>query len=352
MSDSSEPTRKRPSISIVIPVRNGGDDLGECLRAVHRLHPRPAGVIVVDDHSTDGSGELARRLGATVLQLGGRGGPSAARNAGARQTGCEIIFFVDADVAVRPEVVGLVQDEFERDRSLAAIIGSYDDAPAKPNFLSQYKNLLHHYTHQRASEEAFTFWGACGAIRRDVFERVGGFDESWTSIEDIELGYRLRAAGHRIKLVKTLQVKHLKHWTPSSLLRTDIFVRALPWSRLIVANKRMANDLNIDVASRLSVACAYGLIGSVIFAVLWPPLIAVAVAFAVGLVILNAHVYAFLGRKRGPWFVLRAIPWHWLYYLYSGAAFAVATLEHPFSRSRADAASMTTDAGLSSVEAR
>ena len=114
----------------------------------------------------------------------------------------------------------------------------------------------------------------------------------------------------------------------------------------------MANDLNIDVASRLSVACAYGLLGSAIFAVLWLPLIAVAAAFAVGFVILNAHVYAFLGRKRGPWFMLRAIPWHWLYYLYSGAAFAVATLEYPFSRPRAGAASMTTDAGLSSVEAR
>ena len=350
MSDLSEPTRVRPSVSIVIPVRNGGDDLGECLRAVHRLHPRPAGVIVVDDHSTDGSGEVARRLGATVLQLDGCGGPSAARNAGARQTGCEIIFFVDADVAVRPEVVGLLQDEFERDPSLAAIIGSYDDAPGKPNFLSQYKNLLHHYTHQRASEEAFTFWGACGAIRREVFEQVGGFDESWTCIEDIELGYRLRAAGHRIKLVKTLQVKHLKWWTPSSLLRTDIFVRALPWSRLIVANKRMANDLNIDVASRLSVACAYGLVGSLALAVLWRPLIAVAAAFVLGLIVLNAHVYAFFRRKRGAWFALRAIPWHWLYYLYSGAAFVVATLEHVFSR-RASSA-LTPDAGLPRMEAR
>jgi GT2 family glycosyltransferase len=350
MNDSSEPTRKRPSVSIVIPVRNGGDDLGECLRAVHRLHPRPVGVIVVDDHSTDGSAEVARQLGATVLKLDGRG-PSAARNAGARETGCEILFFVDADVAVRPEVVGLVQEEFERDPGLAAVIGSYDDAPGKPNFLSQYKNLLHHYTHQRASEEAFTFWGACGAIRREVFERIGGFDESWTSIEDIELGYRLRAAGHRIKLVKTLQVKHLKRWTPSSLLRTEIFVRALPWSRLIVANKRMANDLNIDVASRLSVACALGLVGSSVFASLWPPMVFAAALFMVGLIALNGHVYAFLSRKRGVWFAVRAIPWHWLYYLYSGAAFAMATLEHVLCRPRSSA-TVTPDTGLSSMEAR
>jgi GT2 family glycosyltransferase len=332
-------------------VRNGGDDLRDCLRAVHRLDPRPAGVVVVDDHSTDGSGDVARGFGATVLPLDGPGGPSAARNAGVRQTRCEIVLFIDADVAARSDVVGRVQDAFERDPSLAAIIGSYDDAPAKPNFLSQYKNLLHHYTHQRGGEEAFTFWGACGAIRREVFERIGGFDESWTCIEDIELGYRLRAAGHRIKLVKALQVKHLKSWTPSSLLRTDIFVRAIPWSRLIVANKRMANDLNIDVASRLSVACAFGLIGSSMFAVLWTPMLALAALCALGLVVLNAHVYGFLARKRGLWFALRAVPWHWLYYLYSGAAFIVATLEHIFSGPRASNTATMHD-GLSRMEAR
>ncbi|MGB7159509.1 MAG: glycosyltransferase [Tepidisphaeraceae bacterium] len=317
---------------IVIPVRNGGDDLRECLRAVRRLDPRPAGVTVVNDNSTDGSGDVARGAGATVFRVDGPGGPSVARNVGARSTFCEVVLFVDADVAVHPDVVGRVQDEFARDPSLAALIGSYDDAPPKPNFLSQYRNLLHHYVHQRGGEEAFTFWGACGAIRRDVFEQLGGFDETWTCIEDIELGYRLRAAGHRIKLVKALQVKHLKRWTLTSLLRTDIFVRALPWSRLIIAHKHMANDLNIDVASRLSVMCVFGLIGSLFFAILWPPVLVVAGLCLVGLLVLNAHLYVFLARKRGLFFALRAMPWHWLYYLYSGAAFGVATIEHLFRR--------------------
>jgi GT2 family glycosyltransferase len=144
---------------------------------------------------------------------------------------------------------------------LTALFGSYDDAPAATNFLSQYKNLFHHYVHQIANEEASTFWGACGAIRREVFLKLGGFDESYHQpcIEDIELGYRLKRAGYRIRLLKTLQVKHLKHWGVKSLLKTDFFQRALPWTELILRDRRLVNDLNLKTSSRVSVASIYGL---------------------------------------------------------------------------------------------
>jgi hypothetical protein len=61
-------------------------------------------------------------------------------------------------------------EAFQNDHDLAAVIGSYDDEPFEPNFLSQYKNLLHHYVHQTANRDASTFWGACGAIRRESFD--------------------------------------------------------------------------------------------------------------------------------------------------------------------------------------
>ena len=76
---------------------------------------------------------------------------------------------------------------------------------------------------------------------------LGGFDEGYRqpSIEDIELGYRLKQAGHRIRLCKALQVKHLKRWSVVSLLKSDFFDRALPWTELILRDRRVINDLNL-----------------------------------------------------------------------------------------------------------
>ena len=52
-------------------------------------------------------------------------------------------------------------------------------------------------------------------------------------MEDIEIGIRMVQKGHKIILDKDIQVKHLKHWSLYSLIKTDIFQRAVPWSQLI-----------------------------------------------------------------------------------------------------------------------
>ena len=55
-------------------------------------------------------------------------------------------------------------------------ICSYDDRPAAQNFLSQYKNLVHHFYHHRGRTGSSYFWAGCGAIRRQAFLEMGGFD--------------------------------------------------------------------------------------------------------------------------------------------------------------------------------
>jgi hypothetical protein len=167
-------------------------------------------------------------------------------------------------------------------------------------------------------------------MRRDVFLTIGGFDETYIkpSIEDIELGYRLKRAGHTIRLCKSLQVKHWKRWTVVSMLRADFFQRALPWTQLIHRHRGFVNDLNIGVSGRTSVLLTGGLLGALLLS-LWQPLLLVGAAvMGLMLFILNVRLYRFFLEKRGLRFAAQVIPWHWLYFLYSGAAFAIGTVLH------------------------
>jgi glycosyltransferase involved in cell wall biosynthesis len=290
------------------------------------MHPAPEEIIIVADGEGDGSWRAAREVGLNVIRLEDSGGPAVARNAAARAAKGEILFFIDADCTAHANVVGKVKHAFAEDPELAALIGSYDDSPSEKDWLSQYRNLLHHYTHQVSSGEGFTFWGACGAIRRDVFQKVGGFSRHYAkpSIEDIEFGYRITAAGYRIRVVKDIFVKHLKYWSPWNVIRTDLMQRALPWSILILRDKRANNDLNLSTGNRISVAtmglaCLAVLLSPFKWKLLWiVPIAAIVIA------ICNWRQYLFFYRKRGLLFMLAMIPWNWLFYFYSGLGFGMA----------------------------
>jgi cellulose synthase/poly-beta-1,6-N-acetylglucosamine synthase-like glycosyltransferase len=255
----------------------------------------------------------------------------------------EILFFVDADVTILPGAIGQVKALFEYQTDLAAVFGSYDDEPAETNFLSRYKNLLHHYVHQISREEASTFWAGCGAIRHQIFMEFGGFDESYKKpcIEDIELGYRMKKAGCRILLFKSLQVKHLKRWGIISLIKSDFFDRALPWTELILRDRQFVNDLNLRFSSRLSVMLTYSLLLALIGGLWWPGLFAVAGGLILSLLILNAPVYRFFLQKQGLWFMIRTLPWHWFYYFYSGLAFVIGLSRSFLSRHRSQKSKMS-----------
>jgi GT2 family glycosyltransferase len=318
------------TISVIVPVHNGGDDFRRCVEGLKNLSPQPDQIIIVADGESDGAWRLAEGMGWRIVRCDVTGGPARARNRGAREATGDLLFFLDADVVPCSDAVAKVRETFEADLELAALIGSYDDEPACRRWLAQYKNLQHHYVHQTGGDEAFTFWAGCGAIRRGVFAEIGGFDAGYRepSIEDIELGYRLKSAGRRIRLRKDLQVKHLKRWTAGSLVKTDFFRRALPWSELILRQQHLTNDLNINTASRLSVVSVFVLLlaltaAPIYHSAMWP-----ACGAAGALVLLNHGFYRFLLRKRGPWFTLAVMPWHWFYYFYGGVAFAIAHFRH------------------------
>lgn len=312
------------NLSIIVPVHNGGPELGKCLQALFSSK-RPADeVIVVDDCSTDLSAEVARGWDAHELTLSeGPHGPAVARNRGASVARGDILVFIDADVMVHANTLSRIAVYLEEHPDLDALFGSYDDAPPERSLVTLYKNLQHHYVHQHSRKEASTFWAGCGAIRRKVFLEIGGFDESYTrpSIEDIELGVRLRRSGHRVWLCPDVQVAHLKRWTLKSLLRADILNRAVPWTELILSSAELPADLNLDVRSRASAFVAWAVLFSTAI-VWWLPWACITMGIGIGaLVLLNADLYRFFAQKGGLGFAVGAFGLHTLYFLYSSLVF-------------------------------
>jgi GT2 family glycosyltransferase len=319
-----------PVLTVVVPVYNGGPKMPRCLDALLASDFQDYEIVVVDDGSTDESASLALARGVSVLQSGTRAGPAAARNLGASRALGSILLFVDADVVVRRDTLTRLAAHF-RAQDVAAVFGSYDDAPEAVGFVSQYKNLQHHFVHQHSSAKAETFWAGCGAIRWEAFKAVGGFDERKyrrPSIEDIELGYRLRRKDFKIILDRELQVTHLKRWTLRSLLRTDIFNRALPWSSLILENEGMINDLNLRVRDRVCASLTGLAVASLLLSYLSRAFLPLMLAALAGVFLLNLSLFCFLKARRGGWFALRSFPLLALYYFYSGTIFALCYCAH------------------------
>ncbi len=110
---SQPPSRETPSqparallpseltLSVIIPVHNGGSNFRRCLSSLAEAMPPPDEIIVVADGDTDGSSHLAEAFASRVLIIPTPNGPARARNLGARSAQGDILFFVDADVRFR-----------------------------------------------------------------------------------------------------------------------------------------------------------------------------------------------------------------------------------------------------------
>jgi len=196
---------QNPYISVIIPAYNSIQFITKCLDALKQSTYKSYEVILVDDGSTDDTASVAEDMGCRVFTMESQSGPAVARNFGSKQAKGEILLFIDSDVFVKVDTLELVASTFSKSLEISALFGSYDDTPYEQDFLSQYRNLLHHYVHQNSNPDAATFWAGCGAVRKNIFLELNGYDYkrfAEPSIEDIELGYRMREKGYKIKLDK------------------------------------------------------------------------------------------------------------------------------------------------------
>ena len=314
-----------PYLSVVVPAYNCALQLDRALAAImaSELPRADWELIVADDGSKDATPEVAARCADRVVQVAdGPRGPGHARNLGASVARGELLVFVDADVCVSPTAIAQFAALFLADPTLGAAFGAYDTAPEAPGLVSQYRNLLHHYIHSANAGPAVTFWAGCGAVRRTAFDAVGGFDVKRyvrPQIEDIELGYRLAAAGYPILLRPEIQGTHLKRWTLRGGFVTDVRDRGIPWMRLLLERREIAaaGSLNLrrrEKAFTLLVPLTSALLLAAV--VQQSMMLLLAAAFAILVVIAgNWALLAWFARMRGLWFALGIIPLRLAYYL-------------------------------------
>jgi glycosyltransferase involved in cell wall biosynthesis len=337
-----------PFMSVIVPIYQGARVLPRCLAAL-RASEMPEGsweLIVVDDASTDATALVAAEFADAVVRLPDRPrGPAYARNRGVELARGEIVVFIDADVCVHSDTLRRFTAVFAHEPEVSAVFGAYDTEPEAPQLVSQYRNLLHHFVHWQSAGEAETFWGGCGAIRRQVFLEAGRYDE-WSyprpQIEDVELGHRVRALGHRVVLRPEIQCTHLKRWTLRGVITGDFRDRGVPWTRMLIQQglATKSRTLNLRTVEKLNtiliwvsvlLIVAAGVLRSTRFA------LGAAVTFALVLLLNNA-LYRFFIRTRGILFALAVVPLHTIYYITNGFAVLYGwTLHHLFGEPMPDA---------------
>jgi glycosyltransferase involved in cell wall biosynthesis len=285
-------------LAAIVPATDAPLTLERCLAAILDADEAPDELVVVD------AADLP--------------GPAAARNEGARRSRADVLVFVDADVEPHADAFARIRRAFEADPALDAIFGSYDDDPADPGLVSRFRNLLHHHVHHESPGPATTFWAGLGAVRREAFFAVGGFDAERypaASIEDVELGLRLT----RIELDPRIQGTHLKAWTLPEMVWADFARRGVPWAELLLERGQGSTALNLGPRHRASALAALGVAGGL-------PARGrrLAGVSLVALLALNARFYALLLRREGPVRAAAGVGLHMVHHLTGVAAAATA----------------------------
>lgn len=309
-------------VSVIIPNYNYEKTLGACLRAAFaQTHP-PFEVIVVDDGSTDRSVEIARGFPCRLIESPVNGGASAARNLGAAASRGDILFFLDSDVALAPDALANTVEIFAADPSCGCVHGIYDTTPLYDDGPVEVYRILHnHYWRKRSLGRVPVAVFALGALRREVFERVGDFEVKVRGMEDVEYSSRL-AAQAGIVLTDRVVGYHDDEDRLPRLLR-----KQFRYSQMLVplaAAEPRGGGLR---SSRLTdVVAATLTVATIPLGLLSPWLLAVPALFFLLFAVADPGLSRFVLRERGPRFLFFFTAVHFLVRLALAVGAAVGAL--------------------------
>ncbi|MEI8175711.1 MAG: glycosyltransferase, partial [Candidatus Omnitrophota bacterium] len=214
----------QPSISIIIPAYNADRTIAQTLEAcLAQDYPKDAlEIIVVDDGSTDDTKDIVARYPVRYIAQK-NAGPAAARNRGWRAAKGELICFTDADCIPEKAWATKIARGYESD-NVGAVGGSYDIANPRSLLASCiHQEILARHESMPRSVRALGSYNL--SVRRELLERVGGFDEMYrtSSGEDNDLSYRLLREGKQLMFDRSIVVAHHHPENLGRYLRTQFW---------------------------------------------------------------------------------------------------------------------------------
>ena len=193
-------------VSVVIPAYNASKTIDDCLTSILKQDFSDYEVVVVDDGSTDDTSEKVKRYPVKLIKNPSQGLP-AARNAGFEASKGNILVFLDSDCVVGRDLVAKLIGPLQNPE--VGVTQPWWDNINKDRLVPSLIFKIYEYLVPDTKYPDY-FWGYCFAIRRELLERVGGFDpRTGIGAEDVELAHRIIKGGYKISLMKELRVRHL-----------------------------------------------------------------------------------------------------------------------------------------------
>lgn len=323
-------------ISIVIPTYNAERFMPDLLGSIFRNKVDDMEVIIVDDCSKDDTVKIAKNYPVRVIELAKNGGPAEARNIGVEAAKGDIIFFLDADVIVMDGTIQEVKDYFDRNPSANCVIGVCDTEPLNKGFVPTYMAMFE-YIHLIGTPEnkVSVFAPRCGAIKKDFFQKIGAYNESYkgADVEDFELARRINKIDCII-LNQRIMVKH--QFANFKQAVRNYFKRAVMWVHLFFKEKKLDNAGPTAPSNGIAAICAFLSFMSIFF---MPFIDIVKYAFSVLLIIFlfaNMKWWNFMRREAGLLFSIKALFLNYILGIDIMIAAIYGVISYPFRKESRD----------------
>jgi len=196
-----------PQISVIVPAKNEAKLLPKCLASLTQQHTKVSyEIILVDTNSEDGTPEIARSFGARIINEPRQGKVYAFRS-GAEAARGNILCFAEADCILPKNWIETISSYLDRHPEVVAVSGTYTFHSSTP-----FLNLLAPVIHKMAQWIYYLLYasvslrGSNFAIRRNIYQAVGGFPDNYFELYDVELGLRVARLGP-IHHVPSMEIK-------------------------------------------------------------------------------------------------------------------------------------------------